>query len=156
MTIGGSPVLGSDGRVFAAYYANAQMPSGIGNDLLAFSVPTNAIAWKVHGSYPTTPAYADGTLYAANNKPFQLEARAEADGALKWAWTPPTDDVAFVSEVLLTKNLAFVSTGKATYAINLKLHKAVWSYPLRGKLALSKAGVLYIQTSNTLTAFDVM
>jgi hypothetical protein len=156
LTVGGSPVLGSAGRVFAAYYYNAQLPSGIGNDLLAFSVPTNSIAWRVHGSYPTTPAYSDSTVYAANDKPFRLEARDETDGALKWEWAPPTEDVKFMSEVLLTKNLAFVSTGRATYAISLKSHKTVWSYPSRGKLALSKAGVLYIQTEDTLIAIDVM
>lgn len=153
--IGGSPVLGANGNVFVANYINAQLNGGnIGNTLLAFSLATDSIAWKVAGDYPTTPAYADGQLYAVNNKPFRLEVRAEAGGALDWSWSPP-GGTHFVSEVLLTKNLAFVSTEAATYAINRKTHKTVWSHPLPGKLALSKAGVLYIQGADTLTAFNV-
>jgi hypothetical protein len=155
--IGGSPVLGAPGSVFVANYINAQLNGGgIGNTLLRFSVATDSIAWKVAGDYPTTPAYAAGYLLAVNNKPFRLEVRAEADGGLQWEWSPSAGDQYFVSEVLLTQNLAFVSTDVATYAISLKTHKKVWSYPLSGKLALSKSGILYIQGSDTLTAFNVM
>lgn len=155
--IGGSPVLGAPGSVFVANYANAQLNGGaIGNSLLDFSVATDSIAWSVAGAYPTTPAYAAGTVYAANNVPFQLEARAEAGGGLSWKWAAPAGDGGFVSEVLLTENLAFVSTLVATYAVDLQSHQTVWRYPLSGKLALSKAGVLYIQGASTLSAFNVM
>jgi hypothetical protein len=155
--IGGSPVLGAPGSIFVANYVNAQLNGGaIGNTLLNFSVSKDSVAWKVAGAYPTTPAYAAGQLFAVNNKPLRLEVRAEADGALNWQWTPPKGDGTFVSEVLLTDNLVFVSTNVATYAISLKSHKAVWSTPLSGKLALSKSGILYIQGSTTLAAFNVM
>jgi hypothetical protein len=154
--IGGSPVLGAPGSVFVANYVNAQLNSGgIGNTLLAFSVNTNSVAWKVAGDYPTTPAYEAGNLYVVNNKPLRLEVRAEGDGSLVWAWEPPSGTQHFVSEVLLTKNHVFVSTDSATYAIGLNKHKTVWSYPLSGKLALSKSGILYIQGSTTLTAINV-
>jgi hypothetical protein len=42
--------------------------------------------------------------------------------------------VRFVSEVLLTQNLAFVSTDRAVYGIELSSHYAVWSYPLSGRI----------------------
>jgi hypothetical protein len=150
--IGGSPVLGAPGSVIVANYANAQL---VGNTLLDFSTATDSIAWKVKGAYPTTPAYHAGVIYATNNNPLQLEVRSETDGSMAWHWTPAGSDTGFVSEVLLTDSLVFVSTDAATYAISLATHQMVWSSKLTGKVALSKAGVLYIQGQSTLTAFDV-
>ncbi len=145
--IGGSPVLGAAGSVFVANYANWILNGGgIGNTLLRFDTAAGAIAWQVAGNYPATPAYDAGVLYAVNNFPVRLEARAEADGALLWSWVPPqAGDTGFASEVLLTTNLVFVSTNLATYAIDRTSQHTVWSYPQTGKLALSQNGVLYIE-----------
>lgn len=164
--INGSAVLGDSGYVFAANYANVILNGGgIGNTLLAFNLPLNTLAWKSAGDYPGTPAYNAGVLYATNNNPVRLEARAESDGTLLWSWTPPqAGDTEFYSETLLTKNLIFVSTNLATYAIDSSTHKTVWSYPLTGKLALSQNGILYIEgrqsqdspsVPGTLTAINV-
>ena len=155
--IGGSPVIGAPGSIFIANYENSLLNGGgIGNTLINFRTASDSIAWKVPGDYPSTPAYGNGRLYAANNNPMRLEVRAEADGTLLWSWVPPqAGDVAFISEVLLTKNVAFVSTNLATYAIDLITHKPVWSVPLVGKLALSKNGVLYIQAANKISAFNL-
>lgn len=155
--IGGSPVLGAPGSVFAADYANSVLNGGgIGNTLLRFDLAANSIAWKVAGDYPSTPAYHAGVLYAANNNPLRLEARGEATGALLWWWTPPqAGDTNFDSEVLLTQNMAFVSTNLATYGIDLVTHKTVWSYPLAGRLALSRNGILYIEGGDPVTAINV-
>lgn len=62
--------------------------------------------------------------------------------------------MAFKSEVLLTNNLAFVSTNLSAYVIDLTTHKAVWSYPTCGNLALSSDGVLYLEGTNTLTEIN--
>jgi hypothetical protein len=155
--IGGAPVLGAAGSVFVANYTNSALNGGaIGNTLLNFRTSTNSIAWQVAGAYPTTPAYHGGVVYAANVVPLRLEARAESDGALLWWWTPPhPGDSQFVSEVLLTSNLAFVSTNRATYAIDLTTHRPVFSYPLSGKLALSPNGILYIHNTTDLVAINL-
>ena len=155
--IGGSPVLGAAGSVFVANYENSLLNGGaIGNTLLNVDVSRNTIAWQIPGVYPSTPAYAAGILYVANERPFRLEARAEANGALLWSWIPPlAAESRFKSEVLLTNNLVFVSTNYATYAIDIASHKAVWSYPLSGRLALSKNGILYIQGASLLVAFNL-
>jgi len=154
---GGSPVLGAPGSVFAANYVNARLSGGgIGNMLINFKTGTDSIAWLVPGNYPFTPAYAAGVVYAANEKPVQLEARAEADGTLLWTWIPPqSGDTNFNSEVLLTNNLVFVATNLATYAIDRATHQTIWSYPQSGRLALSQNGILYIQGSDFLTAINV-
>jgi PQQ-like domain/Putative Ig domain len=164
--INGSAVLGDSGYVFAANYANVILNGGgIGNTLLAFNVPLNTVAWKIAGDYPSTPAYNAGVLYATNNNPVRLEALSESDGTLLWSWVPPqAGDTEFYSETLLTRNLIFVSTNLATYAIDSSTHQTVWSYPLTGKLALSQNGILYIEgrqsqgspaVPGTLTAINV-
>jgi hypothetical protein len=155
--IGGSVVLGAPGSVFAANYDNSALNGGgIGNALLNFNVATQTVAWKIGGGYPTTPAYNAGVLYAANNNPLRLEARAESNGALLWSWVPPlSSDTGFVSEVLLTETMAFVSTNTNVYGIDLATHQTVWSYPGAALLALSQNGIVYIQGAGPLTAINV-
>lgn len=161
--IGGSAVLGAPNSVFAAAYANSALNGGgIGNALVHFNLQTNTVDWSVQGVYPSTPAYNNGVVYAANNNPLRLEARAEADGSLLWSWTPPAaGDGKFVSEVLLTQNTIIVSTNLSTYAIDTTTHRVVWSYPIAGNLALSPNGILYIESygtysaTTTLTAINV-
>jgi hypothetical protein len=154
--VGGSVVLGAANSAFAAAYDNTWLNGGgIGNSLIHFNTQALTVDWQSAGDYPATPAYNFGVLYAVNNNPLQLEARSETDGSLLWSWVPPASgDVGFKSEVLLTKNLAFVSTNLSTYAVDLTMHKTVWSYPVTGNLALSSNGVLYLEGINTLTAVN--
>ena len=157
--LGGAPVLGNAalGSVFGAAYTNSILNGGaIGNSLTNFRTTTSSIGWQVRGVYPTAPGYKDGVVYAVNQIPLRLEARAEADGALLWWWTPDyAGESQFVSEVLLTNNLAFISTNYATHAIDLASHRSVWSYPASGKLALSANGILYIHNSTDLIAVNL-
>jgi hypothetical protein len=152
--IGGAAVLGASNSVFAAAYGNSWLNGGgIGNSLVHFNLQANTVDWSVRGVYPSTPAYNGGVLYAANNNPLRLEARAEGDGSLLWSWTPPgAGDTKFVSEVLLTQNTVIVSTNRSTYAIDRTTHHVVWSYPVAGNLALSPNGVLYIASYGTNSA----
>lgn len=156
-SIDGSAVLGASGSVFAAPYENSYLNGGgIGNDLTAFNVPAKGISWQIAGDYANTPAYNAGIVYAANNSPLRLEARAESDGSLLWSWTPPqAGDARFNSEVLLTKSVIFVSTNLATYGIDAVTHQLVFSYPFSGRLALSHNGILYIQGSGPIIAINV-
>jgi outer membrane protein assembly factor BamB len=71
-----------------------------------------------------------------------VEARNEADGALLWIWVPPEGTAS--GPIVVTDNLAFVSTSANTYAIDLASHRQVWSYPAAGSLALSSQGILFI------------
>jgi hypothetical protein len=162
--IGGSAVLGAPQSVFAAAYANRVLNGGsIGNSLVHFNLRTNTVDWSIPGVYAATPAYDGGVVYAVNNNPLRLEARAESSGALLWSWTPPASgDVEFASEVLLTRNAVFVSTNQSTYAIDRVSRRTMWSYPAAGNLALSRNGVLYIakqgaygESDTTLTAINL-
>ncbi len=154
--LGGAAVLGAPGSVFAANFENALLNGDtLGNTLSRFDTTTGTISWKIAGGYPTTPAYANGILYVANQNPMRLEARAETTGRLIWSWTPPVADTQFISEVLLTNDIAFVSTNNATYAIDMNFQQAVWSFPLSAKLALSKNGILYMQGQSVLAAVNL-
>jgi hypothetical protein len=157
--IGGSVVLGDPGYAFAAAYLNSILNGcGIGNTLLGFNTTAGTIRWQVPGCYPSTPAFHGGLLYVANQNPLRLEVRSETDGSLKWQWTPPlAGDTNFASEVLLTRNMAFVSTNNAIYGIDTTTHKTVFSYPTNGgaRLALSANGVLYLENGGPLTAINV-
>ena len=153
--INGAPVLGATGNLFVARYANANS-STANNELLKFNTAKGYVDWRIAGNYPLTPAYAGGLLYAPNNTPYRVEVRAEGDGALQWSWTPQqASETSWAGEPVVTKNLLFVSTNLATYAIDLRTHKAVWSYPAAGRLALTRSGILYIQSTDALVAFNV-
>lgn len=151
------PPTGRPRSARAAAYSNSLLNGGaIGNRPTNFRTTSASIAWQILGVYPTTPGYKDGVVYVVNQNPLRLEARAEADGALLWSWTPEfVGESKFVSEVLLTDNLAFVSTDYATHAIDLLTRRSVWSYPAAGKLALSARGVLYIHNSTDLIAVNL-
>ena len=111
------------------------------------------------GSYVGAPAYADQIIYAVNNQPLRLEARAESDGDLLWSWSPPADgpplgaSTTFLSDVLVTDNLVFVSTNAGTWAIDRNTHQPVWSDPKFGRLSMLANGTLFI-TYGDITAFD--
>jgi len=63
--------------------------------------------------------------------------------------------VTFHASPVVTKNLLFISTNLNTYALDLKSHKVVWSYPARGYLAISQNGILYIQSPDALVAVNL-
>ena len=155
--INGSAVLGAPGSVFAAPHENAYLNGGgIGNKLTRFDATIQNIVWQVAGVYPRTPAYDSGVVYIGNNNPLRLEARAESDGSLLWSWTPPLPaDTSFNSEVLLTDSMIFVATDTVTYGIDRATRQVVFSYPLSGRLALSRSGVLYIQGVGPIVAINV-
>ena len=153
--VGGAPVLTSPGMLVVAEYNGASW-SGAKNTLLKFNVDKGYVDWRVEGAYPVTPAYADGVLYAPNKAPYRLEARSESDAALRWQWTPPiAGETTWSAEPVVTRNMVFVSTDKNTYAIDLRTGKAVWSYPLAGRLALTRSGILYIHSIEALVAINV-
>jgi hypothetical protein len=149
-TTNGAPVVGSGGIVYAGNLSNAAM-----NGIAAFDTINKSVRWSASGSFPGNPAYADGYLFAANNATHKLEVRRESDGGIEWSWAPPDTDSGFDSDVLLTRNLVFVSTTTSTYAIDRTTHAKVWSYQAAGKLAMSANGILYIKGASKIVAINL-
>jgi hypothetical protein len=149
-TTGGAPVVGSGGIVYAGNLSNPAM-----NGIVAFDTANKSVRWSARGAFVGNPAYADGYLFAANNTTRKLEVRRESDGGIEWSWDAPVADQGFDSDVLLTKNLAFVSGTITTYAVDRSTHTMVWSYPAAGKLALSANGILYIKAPSKIVAINL-
>lgn len=147
---GGAPVLGDAHTVFAG-----DLDQRTDNWFSAFDTSTNSMRWTMSGAFSGNPAYADATLFASNNKPFALEAHRESDGVVAWTWTPSAGDTQFVSDVLVTRNLVFVSTDQATYAVDRATHASVWSIPASGTLSMSSNGTLYIKGAKVITAVNL-
>jgi outer membrane protein assembly factor BamB len=139
-----TPMLGAQGSVVVA-----------GSATLAAFDTAKGLRWEVPGTYHPGPAYADKLIYVFRNQSLALEARNEADGALVWSWTPPQGAETSSNNILVTNNLVFLSTDKATYAIDRTTHAPVWSYPFAGKLAMSANGVLYINGRSSIVAVNL-
>lgn len=112
--------------------------------LINFSVAGNTTRWRTTRKYMTQPAAAKGIVYAGSNAPKSFDAIDEATGKILWSWVPQPPDTEFHRNVVVTDNLAFVSTNLAVYAIDLTTHEAVWRYPAPGMLSISGGGTLYI------------
>lgn len=147
---GNTPIVGGAGTVYAGNLNN-----GFSNAIVAFDSAARSVRWSTAGDFAGSPAVADGLLFTTNNATFELEVRRESDGAIAWSWPMPQGDVNFVGDVLLTRNLVFVSTTRMTYAIDRTTHATVWSYKASGKLALSANGILYVKDKSKLVAINL-
>jgi outer membrane protein assembly factor BamB len=113
----------------------------------SFNIETKSYEWSTSYAYLTAPAVANGVIYAARNTPMSLDAIDEATGRVLWSWAPVGNgDTSFHRNIVLTRNLLFVSTDKAVYALDLATRTPVWSYPQPGMLAISADRTLYIAT----------
>lgn len=129
--------------------------------LVDFSLRDYLTRWRSARQYTTAPAVANGVIYAGSGKPASFDAIDEPSGNVLWSWAPPDAwNVAFTSNVILTRNLAFVCTSTAVYAISLTSHRMVWSWSPETYwsiadsqgLAISGGGMLYVKTGAGLTA----
>ncbi len=156
----GSPMLGGRNNVIAfagSAFSGTASPSGEHYDqrvLSSFNIGTKAWEWATRDAYLTHPAVAKGVIYAARNRPNYLDAIDEATGRILWSWSPMPDqgDTEFHRNIIVTRNLLFVSTNVAVYAIDLATHKPVWRYPVPGMLAISANRTLYISSGATSSA----
>lgn len=135
---------GRNGRTVALTDRQAVIVEG--TRLIAFDTLMRMRAWSVSNLYVGQPAVGNGLAYALAAGGSVLEARALEDGRLQWA----TESLGNykLTDVIVSRNLAFVSGGEMTFAIDLATHKVVWSYPRGGTLAVSSNGVLYIVSAN--------
>lgn len=124
-----------------------------GNGLTAFDLTLRTTAWSVATSAISQMAIGNGSVYTIPFTSRALEVRSLSDGKLQW--TSEGLGLDLFTNVLVTRNLAFVS-GSRTVAIDLTTHKVVWSFPRGGTLAISNNGVLYILEANrSLTAVNL-
>lgn len=149
-----APVAGVSGSIFGI----TQPENGSNTrKLVKFNVAQNKVAWSSRGAYGDNFAYAEGVVYAVDEATSILEARAENDGKLLWNWEVPRRFMSFAgTDILVTKNLVFVSFSGMTYALDVKTHQLVWTEPTGGALSMSANGVLYISAlGGSVVGFNV-
>lgn len=120
----------------------------VANQLSMVDLPTRQVRWTASGYFTTQPVALDGLVVVGNEGNRTVEARSAATGDLLWQWAPGHEPGQVIGDLLLTRNLLFVSAGPATYAIDLQTRQRVWTYPMGGSLAMSARGVLYIVSSD--------
>jgi outer membrane protein assembly factor BamB len=148
----GAPVIGAAGSLLAGSLSL----NPLGNALVNFDTSTKSVRWQTpSGRYVNQPAYAGGEFFIANSMPLVLESRRESDGKVLWSWQPPVGEYEFVSNVVATNNLVFVSTEVATYAIDRSTHQTRWRFSASGSLAISINGILYINQGRRIAAINL-
>ena len=110
------------------------------NNLYAFDTQTADKIWSVEtddyaNRFVETPSAALGKVYA--NKSGELIVLDQFSGEELWSWRPQNGNN-LQGSIVLTLNIAFVQDNINTYAIDLDTHEQVWSYPVSGKISLSK------------------
>lgn len=82
--------------------------------LASFNLEAKTHEWSSNAAYQTTPAFANGVIYAARNAPMSLDAIDEVSGKVLWSWAPTgAGDVSFHRNIVVTNNLLLVSTDRA-------------------------------------------
>ena len=114
-----------------------------GSAVVCYDLATRSVKWKSGQNVNSTPVVAKDVVYVLGAKGTVLEAYAAADGALLWTSAPLAGNTIFRS-IILTDNVAFVSAGESTVALDLASRKVVWTYPVGGSMSISNRGVLYI------------
>jgi outer membrane protein assembly factor BamB len=115
--------------------------------LSSFDTDAKSYEWSTPYAYLTVPAVAGGFIYVARNSPMSFDAIDEVTGQVLWSWVPSGHgDTSFHRNVVATRNMVFVSTDVAVYALDLATRTPVWSYPQPGMLAISADRTLYIAT----------
>ncbi|PHV26640.1 hypothetical protein CSQ93_18310 [Janthinobacterium sp. BJB426] len=149
-----APVAGAPGSIFGMTQPESASKT---RKLVNFNVAQNKVAWSSTGTYGDNFAYAEGVVYVVDDATSMLEARAESDGKLLWSWEVPRRLISFAgTDILVTKNLVFVSFSGTTYALDVKTHQLVWTEPTGGVLSMSANGVLYISAlGGSVVGFNV-
>jgi len=136
---GGTPVLGESNDLITQR----------SDRLVSVNLGTKQVQWEQPGSFIFSPAVGNGTIYVISGG--SVQARDESNGTLQWSWTPPAGTP--TGDIVVTRNLVFVSTSAATYGVDIAARRQVWAYPVGGLLALSAQGYLFIaQADGKLTA----
>lgn len=147
----GAPIIGDDGAVFVfsddassgwAYNSHEHRTDRV---ISKFDVQSFTWLWSTQETYRITPALAEGVLYTAKAWPPRMDAIDAQSGEVLWSWMPEDEtDLMFHRNIVVTRNLLFISTNARVYAIDLATREAVWSYERGGSIAISADRTLYV------------
>ena len=143
----GTPMLGSADHVLTS--SGTSYVAGASRQLLDFSVAEGAVRWMSIALYTGEPAVAKGVVYATSNETHSFDALDETTGSVLWSWKPAESNAQFIGNVVVTDNVAFVSTATRIHAISLRHRRAVWSAPTPGTMSLGANRMLFVSSPST-------
>lgn len=106
---------------------------------------TGSIEWRTQGQYATRLAYANEVIYAAGPENDRMDAIDATSGDVIWSWPLPAQANSFHCNMIVTDNLAFLSTDEGVYAIDLATRKQVWKHDAPGCISVAAKDKLVIQ-----------
>ncbi len=135
-----APVLTDNQHVFAIHNGR----------LINFDLVNHNIDWEISQNFSGQPAYAKGVVYAIQAG--ALSARNATSGETLWAWEAPAESL--TGAMIVTDSHIIVSSDETTYAVDMKTHADVWSYPATGHLTLNDHALYIAANDGTLTCLD--
>jgi hypothetical protein len=129
----------------------ASAASSSAREVVSFDLAARQVRWRA-----VVPA--SGNMAVAGNRVYvpaegRLVVLNQTTGQPAWSWDAPAGK-RLTGNVLLTENLAFVSSADETFAIHLGTRQAVWSTPIGGDLAWADE-MLLISNPSGVWAFTV-
>ena len=119
--------------------------------LIRFDLAQREIDWEIQRSFTGQASVARGVIYVIDAG--ALAARDQITGALLWSWGSPQDTLH--GPLIVTDSHVFVSGEARTYAVDLATHRALWSYPAGGYLALAEGALFIAESDGHLNAINV-
>ena len=137
-----APVIGDAGEILVIH----------DHRLISYDLLARIIGWQQQDAFKGQPCVARGVIYAIDGG--QLVALNELGGTERWRWQPPLGSLD--GAMIVTNSHVLASTEFATYAIDLRSHQDVWSYPAAGQLALADGAILIADSQGALTAIGTL
>ena len=123
-----------------------------GTCLTHYDLVNRSVLWELTNISSAALAARHGHIYVIRNG--GLTELDTNNGSELWSWMPPTG--LLNGNIVLTLTHVFVSSGSATYAINLTTRSSDWSIAKGGHLALSDEDALIIAAANgSLTSVNL-
>lgn len=121
--------------------------------LLSLDTVNGQILWQkeIESQNREVMANAYGRVFVADRS---LQVFDELTGDLLWSWETPNNR-SISNNIVVARNLVFVSSHSTTYALSLSTKQMVWSIDIGGKLSLQKLGTLFIAGNSEVVAVDL-
>ena len=128
---GRGSVLAMSGSTSLFTVNSPELNYGAKRALNRFASAPLATSWSTPALYDGVPVAADGVIYAYRYDPNQLDALDEATGQVLWSWPLPESEGSFFRDnMIVTRNILFLSTNTGLKAFDLKTRSIVWRLTL--------------------------
>jgi len=118
-----------------------------------YQLATHVLDWEVVGAFDGLPVAGNSMVFVCDGT--GVSGYDITQGTLLFSWTPPASDVSlrpvqgtFTNcSMVVTNDILFVSSAKATYAVDIDSKQLQWSYGEGGSISISPSGLLYISVN---------